>query len=371
VLSKLLLKYIFRVEDEIIVSLGTVKQKGSTVAILNSKQIWEQEPFKNKLKSIFRMKWQPSGESVQEAARQTLLENIFGTDADFGSTLFQINVNHNSIEWQLDSLTDFDNTRICGLQAMTILIRTRHRNVTSPYLHLNLGELMPSVCFLLIPMAWKVPVTSIQYYIDIDSAFTFNEIRKLGLNDADDLISYIYELQFIQQKIALSLHEYLCLVDYAERNKKTSLLINAELSAIIGAEVVFTYLKASIEKLIVVLGLLYGIKNLDAKKTHKQKISALDNGIPAAINQIEYFSFIFDFIQSEDIDELNSYRNGILHKRGIADLQPHNYVGKEAADVPLKKMFQVLIEQHAKNTAVLICIYALLTDKLMNMEFKK
>ena len=74
------------------------------------------------------------------------------------------------------------------------------------------------------------------------------------------------------------------------------------------------------------------------------------------------------FIKSENLDELNNFRTGILHKKGISDLQPHNYVGQEAESLPLKKIFDILIEQQSKNTAVLIGTYSLLTDELVKIN---
>jgi hypothetical protein len=58
----------------------------------------------------------------------------------------------------------------------------------------------------------------------------------------------------------------------------------------------------------------------------------------------------------------------LLHKRGIADLQPHNYASIGAKLLPFRKVFAVLHEQHAKNTAVLLCGLALLTDKLVELD---
>jgi hypothetical protein len=56
-----------------------------------------------------------------------------------------------------------------------------------------------------------------------------------------------------------------------------------------------------------------------------------------------------------------------LHKKGISELQPHNYVGEKAEKLPLLKIFNIVHEQHVKNTAVLICILAILTDELVRM----
>lgn len=367
-LTDILLKYLFRQEPEFCIRLGQVMQKGSTFAAFSSKSIWQSETLRKKIKSILTLKWTPTQNLLQSAARQTLMNSIFGDEPNYGDSLFKINSWHNSQEWMIDAVTDFDKIRASALDVMTILVRTRHRNATSDYLKLNIADRASVMCILLHPMVVKIPVTSMQYYLDIHSEFAFNSIRKAKHSNADDLISYIYEVQLIQQKIAMSLHEYLYLVDYSERQKKEALLINAEVNAIMGAELVFSYLKASIEKIIVIIGLIYGIKNLESKKTHKSKLDALINGIPESVKKLYYYDFIIEFIKSENIDELNNYRTGILHKKGISDLQPHNYVGEKAESVPLRSIFQVLVDQHSINTAVLIGTYALLTDDLVTLD---
>jgi len=45
------------------------------------------------------------------------------------------------------------------------------------------------------------------------------------------------------------------------------------------ADQIFSYLKATIEKIIIIVGLIYGIKNLDTKKTHKAKLTTLKEKI--------------------------------------------------------------------------------------------
>jgi hypothetical protein len=75
-----------------------------------------------------------------------------------------------------------------------------------------------------------------------------------------------------------------------------------------------------------------------------------------------------EFLTSKNLEELNNYRTGLLHKKGIADLQPHNYVGVKPEDLPIAKIYHVLHEQHAKNTAMLLCALALLTDELVSAD---
>jgi hypothetical protein len=367
-LSRLLIKYIFRFDKEFCIFLGTVKQKGSTVAIFSSQKIWEREPLLKKIKSIITLRWTPAKDLIQLAAKETLNEVMFGYPSDYNDGLFKINSWHNSQEWNLDKLTETDLQKSDGLNALMVLSNTKHRKLTSDYLHINLFEKAPSICFLLHPMVVKIPVTSIQHYINIHSAFAFNEIRLANIENADDLISYIYELQYIQQKTAISLHELLYLIDYNEKNKGEALFIQAELSAINEAETILTNLKATIEKIIVVIGLIYNLKNLETKKTHKAKLDALDKAIPEGVKKLHYYELISDLIKSESIEELNNYRTGLLHKKGISTMQPHSYVGQKAQDVPLKEIFSFLIEQHSKNSAVIVCTYALLTDKLVELK---
>lgn len=241
-IAGLLIKYIFREEPEFCVMLGSVTQKGSTFAAFSSKEIWKKETIKKKLKSLLRLRWIPTEELIQSAAKLTLMESMFGDETDYGEGLFKINAWHNSQHWSFENLTESDIEKTEGLRALTILVRTKHRSMTSNYLHLNIGSNAPEICLLLHPMVVKIPVTSIKYYIDIDSSFAFNEIRKTNILNKDDLISYIYEIQFIQQKIALSLHELIYLIDYNEKNKGDALLIKGEISAINEAETLFSYL---------------------------------------------------------------------------------------------------------------------------------
>ena len=365
---ELILKYWFRQDKELGVLLGPVRQKGSPIAFVGTEKIWTQETFTKKLKSLISFKWQPSEHLLDRISREVFYEQIFGYPSDYNSELFKINYWHNSKEWDLSSLTDEDTKKADSLDILAIALSNKHRNITSNYLHLHLFDKVPIVCTLLHPMVVKVPVTSIQYCIEIHNAFAFNEIRYSEIENSDNIISYIYELQNLQIKTALSLHELIYLIDYNEKNKGKALLIQAEISAISEAESIVNYLKATIEKIIVILGLIFNLKNLETKKTHKAKLDALDKVIPEKVKTLFYYELIEDLIKSESIEELNNFRTGLLHKKGISNLQPHSFVGQEAKDAPLKQTLSFLIEQHSKNSAVLISTYALLTDKLVELK---
>jgi hypothetical protein len=366
--SKFLLKYWFRQEEEIGILLGPIRQKGSPIAFVKAEKVWEQEIFKKKIKSIFTLNWKPSEHLLDKISREVFYEDIFGYPSDYNETLFKINYWHNSKEWNLSHLTENDIKKADSLDALAVLLSTKHRRITSNYLHLHLFEKVPNVCTLLHPMVAKIPVISIQYCAEIHNAFVFNEIRVANIENADDIISYIYELQNLQMKTAMSLHELIYLIDYNEKNKGDALLLQAELSAISEAETIINYLKATIEKIIILIGLIFSLKNLETKKTHKEKLMALDRAIPENVKNLFYFKLIQELIKSESIQELNNYRTGLLHKKGISKLQPHSFLRQNVDDLPLRDLFSFMIEQHSKNSAVIISTYALLTDKLVELN---
>jgi hypothetical protein len=367
-ITQFLLKYLFRHDSEYTVFFGSELQSGTITANFRSSEVWRKETLKKKLRSIFALKYEPSKNLIRLSAKATLIESVFGNESNYGETLLRVNEWHNSRKWELHHLSEFDNSRAKSVSHLSILVRTRHREVTSRYLELNIADKSLQICVLIHPMVVKVPVISILHYIDIHCAFTFNEIRKAGFKNADVIIGYIYEIQYIQQKIALSLHELLYLIDYNEKHKNDALLLKAEMSAIMTAETIFSYLKASIEKTIALLGLIFDIKDLDSRKNHGSKISYLEGKLPQRVKEQFYYDIIMEFFRSENISELNNYRTGILHKRGIADLQPHNYVAINSKEIPLKKIFDILIDQHSKNSAALLCTYAILTDELVKID---
>lgn len=365
---RFLIKYIFRLESEYLMFLGSKVQKGSIHATIKMTVLWEKETIKKKIYSVLKLKWKPTEEILQTIGKDIMMNDVFGTSADYGNELFKLMGHHNTLEWNFDSMTNSDKLKSSGLEAMTALIRTLHNKSTSDALNLKIMDHAPHICLLVHPMLVKIPVISMQYFLNIHVDFAFNSIRKSKHIHAESIIAYLYEILYIQQKIAMSLHEYVRLVNYAENEKQSALLINAEISAIMSADLMFSYLKATIEKIIVLIGFTYNILNLESKKTHKAKIDALNKGLPEINDQQYYIKFMLESIRSENIDELNNYRSGLLHKKGISDLQPHNYVGEKAEQLPLKKIFLVIHEQHSKNTAILLGALAMLTDELVKID---
>ncbi|MEQ8715194.1 MAG: hypothetical protein RIC80_19390 [Cyclobacteriaceae bacterium] len=370
-LIDLLIKYYFRLPVDFTVPFGTVTQKDSIYAVVFFKDLWITEPISKKIKSLLTFQYEPERTKILLNAQEIMLRQVFGFKQDYGIALMNLMAWHHSKKFEFNFLTDSDKKRIEGLNGMTILTRTRFREQLRINLSLNIWGKSPQICSLCNIMVVKIPVMSLQFFLDVHVAFAFNSIRKANHPFADELISYLYDILFLGQKIAISLHDYSRRILFAEERKNEALFINAEINAVMGADLIFSYLKASVEKTIVLIGLTHGIKNLESKKTHKSKIDSLNKGLDDNIKGLWYSQIIFEFIKSENLDDLNNYRTGILHKKGISDLQPHNYVGAKANSIPLRKILETLHSQHAKNTAILICALALLTDNLVKLDHPK
>ncbi len=368
ILFKFFLRVWFRQKDEFPVMLGTIKQRGSLIAFLKTKNIWKNENLKKKIKSIVIFKWHPSENIVDNLSKKVFIDNIFGYPSDYNEALYRINYWHNSNLWDFSFLTEVDRKKSEGLDAFAILLKTKHNHKTSSHLHLSLFDKAPEICFLLHPMVVKTPVISIQYCIEIHSEFTFNEIRASKIEMGDDIISYIYELQFIQLKTAISLHEFLCIIENNEKNKGDSLLTQTEFAAINEVETIIKNLKATIEKTIILLGLMFKLKNLDGKKNHKDKIFAIEKVIPEKVKNCHYYELIKETIKPEGIEKLNNLRTGLLHKKGVSKIQPHSFVGQKVEDLHLREMFLFFIDQHSKNSLLIISTYAILTDILVELK---
>ena len=192
--------------------------------------------------------------------------------------------------------------------------------------------------------------------------------RRPGHPQGDALIAYLYEAAFIQQKIVIGFHEYLRLTRQTRQHKEQAIFTKAEVDAVREIDTVLSLLKASLEKIIALLGFSYGITNVTEQKTHAKKVAVLKKGLPSNVLSLYYWEWIEEFISPQNLDVLNNLRNGLMHKRGISNLQPHSYVGKSGENTPFDEIYQPLHEQHAKNSIVFLCTLALLTDQLVRLD---
>lgn len=354
-------------KSDFIMSLRMPPQKGTLMAQLPPSSLWRKETLPRKLLCLAMHKWQPSHTMLEKEADAAFMDEVFGEADDLGDQLLELMKDHNQLAWDFSSLSDEDQKRANALEVHAVATRKRFRHIRSePSLNLNLVKRNDLICSLVYPMIVIMPVISLRYFVDIHASFVFNEIRKSNHPRADDLISFLYDLLFLQQKTAIALLDF-SIASSVTNDTKTNdaILVDAETDAIMGADLIFPYLKASVEKTLALVAATHLIEKLDDKKTHKAKMEALQKGLPDSVRKQPYCGFLLEFVKSENLEDLNKYRTGLLHKKGIADLQPHNYVGVNPKSLPFKKVFAVLHEQHAKNSAVILAALALVTDELM------
>lgn len=356
------------------VFLGREAKKYSIYAVIPTAELWYAEPLSRKIKSLFSLWWRPSEEDLNGAGVQVLLRHVFGTDEDFGPQFLRLYSWHALQDWSLSSLTEHDARRSEALETFTLVTRRRiNQNTSYPRLNLSLPLRNPMFWEVAIPMVAKIPVKAFFKFLDVDASFSFNSIRASGHPHADELIAFLYEVLYLQQKIAISLDEYVRLSAFSFCEKTDSVLLNEEVDAIMCVDRTFSYLKASLEKTIAMTGLVFGVQNLDSKNSHKSKHRALSDAMPEGFKQLPYARFLLEHLKSQSMEDLSNYRTGLLHKKGISDLQPHSFTvsfeGNSVDTIAIfKKIFTVLHEQHSKNTAILVCSLALLTDLLVQMD---
>lgn len=345
------------------------RPRASGIAVhVESHPLWSKESTATKLRSVLTRGWQPRKDALEEHAQRILLNDMFGDAEDFGPELYDLQRWHHEQEWNFEMLLPADRARADAIEALSALTRLNIGSAnTVPRLNLGFAVRAPLLVRLVYPMVVKVPVRSLRSHLETHPHFVFAAIRSSAHPEADGVISYLYELLFLQQKIAHALNEYLRVGAYAQAQKGPALFINAELQAIMGADLVFAYLKASFEKSVALAGLVFGMRSLDSKRSQKARRDAFHGGLPPGIADTPFGAFFLDYLESENLDELNSFRSGLFHKKGIAELQPHTYVGKEEHTLPRAKIFGILHEQHLRSTAVLLCALALLTDRLVQL----
>lgn len=345
-------------------------QEGVPIAIINQRYLLSSLNFIQKIKLYILGHIEISEIKRRQIAKTIFQDSIFGYEADYGDKLYWLTYAHCHELWELNSLNDSDIEKIKALEAFTIATRNRFNDIKShPKLNLELGTYEEDICHLLIPISRKIPVYSIRYFLDIHIKYAFNKIRESAHDSSNDIISLFYELLFLQQKIALSLLSFIETSSYVGTNKNDTMFLAAELDSIIRADSIFIYLKASIEKNVALLGYILGIKGLENKKTQKSRVSELSKKLNE-IKDAYYIEPLLELISSEAIEDINKFRTGILHKKGMSDLQPHNYVGVSPNNLPYLRLFEIMYKQHQKGTLCLIITLAILTDSLVILQPK-
>jgi hypothetical protein len=365
-----LIKYIFRNTDDYIVSLANpdkIKQDCPAVNI-PIQQLWDRDSLMNKLIALLKFKYNPNEQLIQNIADEIFRDEFFGEKDDLANPLFDLMVWHQNRDWKLKDIQKSDNKKADALEAMTNLSRKRYWDYTSPNLNLRLVHRQPIITTMVFPIVVKTPIRSLQYFVDVHSRFAFDSIRKSGHHFAEDIVSYLYEVLILNQKTANKLHNIVRLIDEARNRKGEAILLKSEIDAISEIDLIVTYLKAFIEKITSLTGYTFKIPKLEDKKEHKKRINALESQIPEIVKKQPYYEFFIEYIGSSQLEKLNNYRTGILHKKGISSIQPQEFYQSNESYKSLTEIFNYLFKQHCKNSTILIASLALLTDELVKID---
>jgi len=364
-----LINRILNIKDDYLVGLADPSKikKDCPVAIVNKEQLWKKEKLLVKFKSVLKLNYTPSIKVVRDTAKEIFKSEFFGTEQDLGPPLFELMLWFQNLEWELNDLTSIDWERADALEQMSKL--NRQTEFTSPWLNMRLYPKQEVITPLVYPVVAKTPIRSIQYFVDVQSRFTFNSIRKSKHKYADDINSYLYEILTLNQKTANLLHNSVGFMHTIQTEKGESLMMKEELDAISNNDAIITYLKSSIEKIVYLVGYTFEITNLEGKKEHKKRLKVLDQEIPDFVKKQDYYQFFEEHISSKQLEQLNRYRTGVLHKKGLSKNQPHTFAGNKNSIEKLKEMFDFLFDQHCKNSVLLIAALSLLTDELIKLDY--
>lgn len=81
---------------------------------------------------------------------------------------------------------------------------------------------------------------------------------------------------------------------------------------------------------------------------------------------VPYYGYLLEYIESDSFKELDNFRTGILHKKGISLLHPHNFFSADDfSNTPFPKFLDFVRFHHRRNSAALLCSLAVLVDKLI------
>jgi len=364
-----LLRRILNIKDDYLVGLADPDKikKDCPIAIVNKQQLWQKENFFSKLKSTLKLNYEPSLKVIRSTAKEIFKTEFFGTEEDLGPPLFELMLWFQNLDWELNDLKSIDWERADALEQMSKL--NRKNEFTSPWLNMRLYPKQEIITPLVYPIVAKTPIRSIQYFVDVQSRFAFNSIRKSKHKYADDINSYLYEILTLNQKTANLLHKSVGFMHKIQTEKGEALMMKEEIDTISNNDAIITYLKSSIEKIVYFVGYTFEITNLEGKKEHKKRLKTLDQEIPNFVKKQDYYQFFEEHISSKQLEQLNKYRTGVLHKKGLSKNQPHSFAGNKNPIEKLKEMFDFLFDQHCKNSLLLIAGLSLLTDELVKLDY--
>jgi hypothetical protein len=344
-LTKWFLRSYFRCPKDWPVSLGRSLQPGVPFAVVHPAAVWKKEPLRKKIGALLHRRWEPGQEQLWENAAEILMTHIFGTAEDYGDRLLELAGWFYKKDWQLDRLTREDRKKVNSIDIFTGFTRSRYIERHYSLLSLRLVKREPRVAELIFPMVLKAPVISLRYFVDIHYGHTFNAIRKADHPQADGLIVILYELAFIQQKIAQAFHKYIWLLVQGRMDNEKKLLNVPTGDALHEIDTVIANLKVSIEKIAVFAGLIFDLPHIGDEQSLVMEVALLQRSLPAGVLAGFQWRAIADLIGPESLEELYSYRSVWVNRNGM-------------------EVFAPLREKFAQNSLALLCALSLLDERL-------
>lgn len=209
-----------------------------------------------------------SEDEIGSLALETVQDQIFGFEDDFGKPLIFINLEMQKEDWSVkEHLKNDDLKKADALNAHNLLIGKQFIGlVSNPPMNLQVYKNWPDLCFTIFPMTPYILVRSIRYFIDISPHYSFSCIRKSNHGHKDLLIALLYEILLEQSRAAFDLLEYQKLCSFIREQKKQNSLSLKEVNAAEKAKIVIVKLKSFIEKMIALIAAAYGNDTVGSKK---------------------------------------------------------------------------------------------------------
>lgn len=362
----------FRKRQDTIIPLGALHAGGS-MAVVYHKTIWDDLSLKQKTSAVFSNVWPPKDYDYSNMAKETYLEEIFGGNSIISELLFDIARQREATITEYTNLTPLDLEKAQGLNSTAHLLFRKYKFVDSnPKFYIEFDDDI-DLQELLINISSKFPIYNVKYFLHVNVFFAFDEIRRLNVPKADDIINSLYDLLYSQQKISSSLFESvhkMSKINKARSKDKTNVLNYEQIELGKELESLIVMQKSTIEKIIALLSVVYHEELSNSKRGSDSKVKRLEDTIPDFLKSSEYFKFLFKHLNRDGYKDLEELRTKILHWVGEERLQPHSYMKRTSEEnyhLNLE-LYSDVIRFHYLNTLGLISCLAMLTDKFMLLE---
>lgn len=363
----------FRKRPDRIVPLGDSLHVGGSMAVIYHDTIWNALSWKQKGKAIFSNTWPPKNFNLMRMAKDIYLEEIFGGRSLVSELLFDIGRQRETYTTEYKHLTPLDLEKAQALKSTAHLLLQKYKGVESNPKYYIEFENEIDLQELIINISSKFPIYNVNYFLHINVYFSFDEIRRLNIQKADDIINALYDLLYLQQKISSSLFEAvhkMSKIHSARTNDKTNVLNYEQIELGKELESIIVMQKSTIEKIIALLSIVYFEELNNVKRGSDSKVKRLEDAIPEFLRTSEYFNFLFKHLKRDGYQDLEDLRTKILHWVGEERLQPHSYMKRsfEENDLLNLEIYSDVLRFHYLNTLGMISCLAMLTDKFMLLE---